>query len=192
MATFGGMEDYRKMESNPMTVGNYTIGLERYGAAGDGHIDDKARADRLRAEFLTGSARGGNEEHSKARHAALSRALLSAEQVRANEALVCGMSPEARRQLWFTMLLIAVSLNGTLMSTLEQRFVGHLGKDSMAARSICFSVIMYFYGISSMWAAISTKIGRAVGAKDYSAIGKYFKMAIRAPATHAAVRPPAR
>ena len=68
----------------------------------------------------------------------------------------------------------------------QQRFVGHLGKDSMAARSICFSVIMYFYGISSMWAAISTKIGRAVGAKDYSAIGKYFKMAIRAPATHAA------
>jgi Na+-driven multidrug efflux pump len=30
-----------------------------------------------------------------------------------------------------------------------------------------------------MWAAISTKIGRAVGAKDYAAIGKYFKMAAR-------------
>ena len=65
------------------------------------------------------------------------------------------------------------------MNTLEQRFVGHLGKDSMAARSISYSVIMYFYGISSMWAAISTKIGRAVGAKDYAAIGKYLKMAIR-------------
>ena len=108
-----------------------------------------------------------------------------------NESLVCGLTPEARRQLWFTVLLIAVSLNGTVMSTLEQRFVGHLGKDSMAARSISFSVIMYFYGISSMWAplslsvsrlsltgcghrwaAISTKIGRAVGAKDYPAIGR--------------------
>ena len=129
---------------------------------------------------------------------------------------MCGMTPEARRQLWFTVLLIAVSLNGTVMSTLEQRFVGHLGKDSMAARSISYSVIMYFYGISSMWAphtlppsplppslslcrgslslcrgslslsvsrlsltgcghrwaAISTKIGRAVGAKDYPAIGR--------------------
>ena len=180
MATFGGMEDYRKMEANPLTLGNYTIGLARYGAAGDGdsRIDDKARADRLRAEFLERNARG-NAEHSKARQDALSRALLSSEQVRANEALVCGMSPEARRQLWFTLLLIAVSLNHTLMSTIEQRFVGHLGKDSMAARSISFSVIMYFYGISSMWAAISTKIGRAVGAKDYPAIGKYFKMAIR-------------
>ena len=30
-----------------------------------------------------------------------------------------------------------------------------------------------------MWAAISTKIGRAVGAKDYASIGKYFKMAAR-------------
>jgi hypothetical protein len=178
MATFGGMEDYRKMEANPLTVGNYTIGLERYGVAGDSRIDEKARTDRLRAEFLARNARG-NEEHSKTRHEALSRALLSSEQVRANEALVCGMSPEARRQLWFTLLLIAVSLNGTIMSTLEQRFVGHLGKDSMAARSISFSVIMYFYGISSMWAAISTKIGRAVGAKDYPAIGKYIKMAIR-------------
>ena len=113
---------------------------------------------------------------------------------------MCGLTPEARRQLWFTVLLIAVSLNGTVMSTLEQRFVGHLGKDSMAARSISYSVIMYFYGISSMWAphtlppsplppslslcrgslsrcghrwaAISTKIGRAVGAKDYPAIGR--------------------
>ena len=29
-----------------------------------------------------------------------------------------------------------------------------------------------------MWAAISTKMGRAVGARDNEAIGKYFKMAI--------------
>ena len=29
-----------------------------------------------------------------------------------------------------------------------------------------------------MWSAISTKIGRAVGAKDTISIGKYFKMAI--------------
>ena len=36
----------------------------------------------------------------------------------------------------------------------------------------------YFYGITSMWSAISTKIGRAVGAKDTASIGKYFKMAI--------------
>ncbi len=178
MDTFGGMEDYRKMEANPLTIGNYTIGLERYGVAGGSNIDDKARADRLRADFLARNARG-NEEHSKTRQEALSRALLSSAQVRRNESLVCGMTPEARRQLWFTLLLIAVSLNHTVMSSIEQRFVGHLGKDSMAARSISFSVIMYFYGISSMWAAISTKIGRAVGARDYPAIGKYVKMAIR-------------
>jgi len=36
----------------------------------------------------------------------------------------------------------------------------------------------YFYGITSMWSAISTKIGRAVGAKDAVSIGKFFKMAI--------------
>jgi len=37
----------------------------------------------------------------------------------------------------------------------------------------------YFYGITSMWSAISTKIGRAVGAKDNVSIGKYFKMALQ-------------
>lgn len=55
---------------------------------------------------------------------------------------------------------------------------GHLGKSSMAAQSLTFSIMSYFYGITSMWSAISTKIGRAVGAKDVESIGKYFKMAI--------------
>lgn len=174
----GGMEDYRRYEQNPMGAnGAYSIGLEEYRKGSD--VTDKSRADRLRERFLVDSAKGGNDEHSAIRHSALSRALLSTEQVKANHALVCGMSPENRRQLIFTVALIFVSLWGTIMSTVEQRFVGHLGKDSMAARSISFSVIMYFYGISSMWAAISTKIGRAVGAKDYAAIGKYFKMAMR-------------
>jgi hypothetical protein len=133
----GGMEDYRRIEMNPAVN---TVGLASVAVA-DSDVSDKARADRLREEFRRDMARGGNREHSEIRANALSRSLLSAEQVRANEALVCGMSPEARRQLGFTILLIIVSLNYTFMSTLEQRFVGHIGKDAMAAKSISYGMV---------------------------------------------------
>ena len=159
-----GMEDYRRLELNPAVN---TINLSDSASGAD--VSDKARADRLREDFLNGSARGSNPQHSEIRLGALSRSLLTTEQVRANDSLWCGMSPEARRQLWFTILLIVVSLNYTFMSTLEQRFVGHIGKDAMAAKSISYTMMGYFSGITMMWAAISTKIGRAVGAKDYAA-----------------------
>jgi Na+-driven multidrug efflux pump len=213
----GGMEDYRRLELNPAVN---TVGLAQADADG---WSDKARMDRLRSDFRANIARGGNRDHAEVKLGALSRSLLSSEKVRANEALWCGMTPEARRQLGFTILLIMVSLNYTFMSTLEQRFVGHIGKDAMAAKSISYTMMGYFSGISCvlsralvstvpstaqqrthtvneaqavthttwlcrvlfshacrmMWAAISTKIGRAVGAKDYASIGKYFKMAAR-------------
>ena len=158
--SFGGMEDYRRAEANPPVnvVGQYRRG-------GD---DGRRRPARIREDFL--------ESQPDYRQGALSAALLESPK---KEERRCGMTVEMRRQVGFTLFLIMVSFNGTLMSTLEQRFVGHLGKKPMAARSISFSVVMYFYGISSMWAAISTKIGRAVGAEDYASIGKYFKMALR-------------
>ena len=63
------------------------------------------------------------------------------------------MSPEARRQLGFTILLIFVSLNYTFMSTMEQRFVGHIGADAMAAKSISYTMMGYFSGITCVFVA---------------------------------------
>lgn len=139
----GGMEDYRRLELNPAVN---TVGL----AQADTN-SDRARADRLRSDFRANIARNGNRDHAEAKLGALSRSLLSSEQVRANEALCCGMTPEARRQLKFTILLIMVSLNYTFMSTLEQRFVGHIGKDAMAAKSISYTMMGYFSGISCVY-----------------------------------------
>ena len=45
----------------------------------------------------------------------------------------------------------------------ETSFIGHLGKDSMAARSLAMSSMDYFWGISYLWYAVSTKIARSVG-----------------------------
>jgi len=169
----GGMEDYRRAETLPISTIN-----RGYEPVDDDPNDDKSVADRLREDFLTGKTGAGSPEHADIRRNALKKALLSQEQTRNNASLVCGMTPEARRQLGFTFLLIGSSISGTICHSLETSFIGHLGKDSMAARSITFSIMAYFYGISSMWSAISTKIGRAVGADDNVAIGKYFKMAV--------------
>ena len=169
---FGGMEDYRRAEIAPYSNVN-TYGQERPGADG---LTDKQRVDKVRADFLANSQKH-SQEHSDIRRDALSRALLSAEQVRGKRT-VCGMSEENYRQVMFTLLLISSSIAGTIASSLETSFIGHLGKNSMAARSITFSIMNYFYGITNMWAAISTKIGRAVGARNNAAIAKYFKMAI--------------
>ena len=93
------MEDYRRQELMPL--GTVNRGYESFG----GDIDDRSRADRLREEFLERAAsKGGtkNPNHIEARREALNRALLSQEQVRGNQSLVCGFSPEARRQVFFT------------------------------------------------------------------------------------------
>ena len=169
---FAGMEDYRRQEMMPLAaINNY--GQERSGRG----LTDRQRVDKVRADFLANSGKG-NREHSDIRRDALSRALLSPEQVRGKQALVCGLSAESRRQLIFTFLLLGSSFTGTICHSLERSFIGHLGKDSMAAQSITMSIMHYFYGISYMWQAISTKIGRAVGARDNAAIAKYFKMAL--------------
>jgi hypothetical protein len=150
----GGMEDYRRLELNPAVN---TVGLAQADAD-----SDKARVDRLRSDFRANIARGGNRDHAEVKLGALSRSLLSSEQVRANESLWCGMTPEARRQLGFTILLIMVSLNYTFMSTLEQRFVGHIGKDAMAAKSISYTMMGYFSGISCVRLSCS-RVSAAAG-----------------------------
>lgn len=167
----GGMEDYRRVELMPEVATGYdAVNQAR---------DDKSLGDKLREDFLSGkSGVAVLPEHRDIRHSALKKALLSQEQTRANAAKTCGMTPEGRRQLFFTFLLIGSALTGTVCHSLETSFIGHLGSDSMAARSITFSIMSYFYGITSMWSAISTKIGRAVGANDNIAIAKYFKMGI--------------
>ena len=164
----GGMEDYRRAEVAP--IANYVSTNEgRRGKQLPGRDTGRQRGV-LRDDFMDG---GGKDEDY--RRNALNAALLSP---KAEETKRCGMTAEVRRQLFFTFLLIGSSITGTVCHSLETSFIGHLGKDSMAARSITFSIMGYFFGITNMWAAISTKMGRAVGARDNEAIGKYFKMAI--------------
>ena len=56
--------------------------------------------------------------------------------------------------------------------TAETSFIGHLGKDSMAARSLAMSTMDYFWGVQYLWYAVSTKIARSVGEGDAVAIAK--------------------
>ena len=85
---FGGMEDYRRVETMPITTIN-----RGYNPVDQPEEDDKGRADRIREEFLLGGLKSPNKEHADIRMSALQTTLLSQEQVRGNAAERCGMSP---------------------------------------------------------------------------------------------------
>ena len=122
---FGGMEDYRRQEIMPLSTMNR--GYEKVasaGAPGDGGavIGDKERAEQIREEFLSG-LKAASPRDADIKRSALQSALLSQEQVRDRQAVVCGFSPEARRQLFFTLLLISSSIVGTISMSLERSFM---------------------------------------------------------------------
>lgn len=83
-----------------------------------------------------------------------------------------------REQVGFTSMLVLVGLGQAAGYSAETSFIGHLGKDAMAARSLVFSTMDYFWGISYLWYAVSTKIARSVGEGDAIAIAKLFKMSM--------------
>ncbi len=118
---FGGMEDYRRQEIMPLSTVNR--GYEPTATtAGRARGGDKERADRIREEFLSG-LKAASPRDAAIRRSALESALLTQEQVRGRQAEVCGFSPEARRQLFFTVLLVSSSIVGTISMSLERSFM---------------------------------------------------------------------
>lgn len=125
-AGFGGMEDYRRQEIMPLSTVNRGYDPVRPSADKAGRAPrepgDKERIDQIRQDFLAG-LKAASPRDADIRRSALQAALLSQEQVRGRNAEVCGFSPEARRQLWFTLLLITSSIVGTISMSLERSFM---------------------------------------------------------------------
>ena len=121
---FGGMEDYRRQETMPLSTVNrgYEPVRPSRPVSAAGTIGDKERADQIREEFLSG-LKAASPRDADIKRSALQAALLSQEQVRDREAEICGFSPEARRQMWFTLLLITSSIVGTISMSLERSFM---------------------------------------------------------------------
>ena len=122
---FGGMEDYRRQEIMPLSTvnrGYNPVRPSRPASAAGTIIGDKERADQLREEFLSG-LKAASPRDADIKRSALQAALLSQEQVRDRQAEICGFSPEARRQIWFTLLLITSSIVGTISMSLERSFM---------------------------------------------------------------------
>jgi|EP01043_Picozoa_sp_COSAG02_P074372 hypothetical protein len=119
------MEDYRRQEIMPLSTVNrgyeQVVSVGESGGSG-GAIGDKERAERIREEFLSG-LKAASPRDADIKKSALQSALLSQEQVRDRRAEVCGFSPEARRQVSFTLLLISSSIVGTISMSLERSFM---------------------------------------------------------------------
>ena len=83
---------------------------------------------------------------------------------------------ERRRQLGFTVAMAAASVIGVVALTFETRWISALGPTQLQAYSVGHSACFYMSPLSSLWAGVTAKVGRAVGENDDAEISRLLRM----------------
>lgn len=85
---------------------------------------------------------------------------------------------ERVRQRVFTISMALTSLIGLVALTYEARWINALGNGQYEAYSIGHSACFYMSPLSSLWAGVTAKVGRAVGRKDDLEVSRVLKMTL--------------
>jgi|EP01046_Picozoa_sp_COSAG06_P027439 Na+-driven multidrug efflux pump len=85
---------------------------------------------------------------------------------------------EKVRQRGFTLALAATSLIGLVALTYETRWISALGQTQLQAYSVGHSACFYMSPLSSLWAGVTAKVGRAVGRGDDAEVSRLLKMTL--------------
>ena len=83
---------------------------------------------------------------------------------------------ERRRQLGFTLAMAAASVIGVVALSWETRWISALGPTQLQAYSVGHSACFYMSPLSSLWAGVTAKVGRAVGENDDAEISRLLRM----------------
>lgn len=85
---------------------------------------------------------------------------------------------ERLRQRAFTLSMGLTSLIGLVALTYETRWISALGATQLQAYSVGHSACFYLSPLSSLWAGVTAKVGRAIGRDDDLEVSKLLKMTL--------------
>jgi hypothetical protein len=85
---------------------------------------------------------------------------------------------ERLRQRAFTLSMGLTSLIGLVALTYETRWISALGATQLQAYSVGHSACFYMSPLSSLWAGVTAKVGRAIGRDDDLEVSKLLKMTL--------------
>lgn len=85
---------------------------------------------------------------------------------------------ERLRQRAFTLAMGLTSLIGLIALTYETRWISALGATQLQAYSVGHSACFYMSPLSSLWAGVTAKVGRAIGREDDAQVSRLLKMTL--------------
>ncbi len=85
---------------------------------------------------------------------------------------------ERLRQRAFTLAMGLTSLISLVALTYETRWISALGTTQLQAYSVGHSACFYLAPLSSLWAGVAAKVGRAIGREDDAQVSRLLKMTL--------------